>query len=131
MILLDTCALIFDALTPERLTANAKKAIDKAEHQNRLFCCDISLWEVSMLIQKKRLDPGVELKTFLDLMLNARCIQMLPININIASIACDLGIFNHGDPADRLIAATAIHYHAKLVTSDKKSIDIPQLAIVW
>lgn len=131
MIILDTCTLIFDALTPERLTAKAKKAINNAEHQNKLFCCDISLWEVAMFIQKKRLDPGVSPPVFLELMLNARCIQVLPITIEIASMACDPAIFNHGDPADRLIAATAIYHHAKLVTSDKKLMKILQLEIIW
>ena len=131
MIVLDTCVLIFDALTPKRLTVKAKKTIDKAEHQNELFCCDITLWEVAMLMQKKRLDPGVESSVFLQLMLNARHIQILPINVEIASIACNLTTFNHGDPADRLIAATTIHHGAKLITSDQKLTHISHLDIVW
>jgi PIN domain nuclease of toxin-antitoxin system len=131
MIILDTCVLIFDALTPKRLTMKAKKAIDKAEHQNELFCCDISLWEVAMLIQKKRLDPGVESSVFLQLMLNARRIQIWPINVEIAAIACSPSVFNHADPADRLIAATAIHHGAKLITSDQKLTNISHLDIIW
>lgn len=130
MIILDTCALIFDALTPERLTVRAKKAMDKAEHKNKLFCCDISLWEVAMLIQKKRLDPGVEVPIFLQLMLSARCIQVLPINLEIAAISCGPVLHHHGDPADRLIAATAIHHRAQLITSDKKLLGIPQLEML-
>ncbi len=131
MIVVDTCALIFDALTPERLTMNAKKAIDKAERQNKLFCCDISLWEVAMLVHKKRIEPGVEVEVFLQLMLGARGVQVLPIDIEIASISINPMLFNHGDPADRLIAATAIHHRAKLVTSDNKLAAISHVEVIW
>ncbi len=82
-----------------------------------------------MLVQKKRLFPGVEVSDFLSLILSARGIKVLAINTEIASISCELTM--HGDPADRLIAATAIHHGAKLVTSDKKLMNIPQLGIVW
>ena len=50
MILLDTCALIFDALTPERLTPAAAAALDQGEREGNLACADISLWEIAMLI---------------------------------------------------------------------------------
>ena len=45
MIVLDTCALIFDALFPEKLTLPAKKTIQTAEKKHQLFfitslfCC--------------------------------------------------------------------------------------------
>ena len=131
MILLDTCALIFDALTPEKLTTKAKKAIELAERQNKLFCCDISLWEIAMLIQKKRLEPGVEASVFLELTLTARQIQVLPITSEIASLSCESELCQQGDPADRLIAATALYHHATLVTSDQKLKNISKLDIIW
>jgi PIN domain nuclease of toxin-antitoxin system len=52
-------------------------------------------------------------------------------NIKIARLACDFAIFSHSDPADQIIAATAIHYYANLITSDKKLRDITQLKIIW
>lgn len=131
MIVLDTCALIFDALTPARLTQRAKKMIDEAEQENILFCCDISLWEIAMYAQKKRLELSTDIKNFLQLMLNARRIQVLPINVEIATLSCKTDFFSHGDPADRLIAATVIHYHAKLITSDSKLKNISSLEIIW
>lgn len=73
----------------------------------------------------------METSIFLELILSARRIQVLPINIKIASASCDPQIFSRDDPADRLIAATAIHYHAKLVTSDKKLMNISPLEIIW
>lgn len=46
MIILDTCVLVFDALTPKKMSTAAKKAIADAEKKNQLSCCDISLWEL-------------------------------------------------------------------------------------
>ncbi len=130
MIVLDTCAILFDALNPERLTQKAKKAIDEAEEQRKLYCCDISLWEIAMLIQKKRCNPGIETQRFLDLILKARHIQLLSISTEIAAISCT-NVFKHEDPSDRIIAATAMYHRAKLITSDKKLTDIPGLEIIW
>src|SRR3990167_3406103 len=102
MIVLDTCALIFDALTPAKLTKTATKAINQAEKKAQLFCADISLWEIAMLIQKGRLDPGTDTQTFLQTMLQARQIGVLPITLEIATLSTSDAKFNHFDPADRI-----------------------------
>ena len=56
MILLDTCAIIWDALDPNRLSQKSKKAINGADKQNALIIADISIWEISMILRKKRLE---------------------------------------------------------------------------
>lgn len=131
MILLDTCVLIFDALTPKKLTATAKKAITAAAENNQLCCSDISLWEISMLMRKKRLKPGVGVQEFLHLVLEARAIEVLPITVEIAALANTPLDVPHHDPADRIIAATAIHHNAALITSDSKIREIPELTVIW
>ncbi len=130
MIILDTCALIFDALFPEKLSAAAKKAINSAEKKNQLFCSDISLWEIAILIQKNRLDPGTDTQTFMRLMLEAKQIQVLSITLEIAALSVSMST-DHFDPADRIIAATAIKHKAKLITCDKKLHRMPALSIIW
>ena len=114
MLLLDTCALIWDALQPERLSRKAAAAIGQADE---LACSDISLWEVAMLVAHDRLDPGCDCETFLQLALAARAIQVLPVTPAIAQRSVDLNL--HGDPADRLIAATAQVHKARVVTADR------------
>ncbi len=49
MILLDTCILIFDALTPERSRGPARNALVQGQAKGTLACADISLWEIAML----------------------------------------------------------------------------------
>lgn len=131
MIILDTCALVFDALTPGKLSAAAKKAIVNAEKKNQLFCCDISLWEIAMLVQKKRLDPGADAQTFLRLMLQARQIQVLSITSEIAALSATHTDYIRFDQADRLIAATTMHHNASLLTCDKKLRTISGLVTIW
>jgi PIN domain nuclease of toxin-antitoxin system len=130
VIILDTCALIFDALAPSKLTSKATKAIIAAEEKQELFCSDITLWEIGMLIQKKRLDPGVNTETFLKLALDSRQIQVLPIEIGIAALATSL-FTTHFDSADRIIAATTLHHQGVLITCDKKIQEIPKLSTLW
>lgn len=131
MLILDTCALIFDALTPERLSARAISAIKQADKAGKLACADISLWEIAMLISKKRIDPGTDSKSFIQLVLAARAIKVQPITPEIAEKSAQADFCPHGDPADRLIAATALLNRAGLVTSDKKLTTVTGLQIIW
>jgi hypothetical protein len=64
LILLDTCTLIFDALTPDRVSAAALRAIEDGETNGTLACADISLWEIAMLVNKRRLHPGTDITSF-------------------------------------------------------------------
>ena len=131
MILLDTCALVFDALAPERLSAEALRAIEEGEEKGSLACCDISLWEIAMLVAKGRLDPGIDVLSFLNLVLASRVIRTLPITPEIAKISAIDSLFEHHDPADRIITATALHYEKLLVTCDEALRAIKGVKIIW
>ena len=131
MILLDTCALVFDALAPERLSAEALRAIEEDEENGSLSCCDISLREIAMLVAKGRLDPGTDALSFLKLVLASRVIRPLPITPEIAKISAIDALFTHHDPVDRIIAATALHYEKPLVTCDEALQTVKGLKIIW
>ncbi len=118
MVVLDTNALIFDALNPARLSRKARGLIERAHTRNELVCSDISLWEIAMLIAKGRLDPGTSALEFMNLALAARSIETLPITPEIADLSTKLPDAVSADPADRLIAATAIHHGATLISTD-------------
>jgi len=51
------------------------------------------------------------------------CLRLVPITPAIAARAYDLAPDFHGDPADRVIAATAIVESLTLVTSDKRLLE--------
>jgi len=129
MLLLDTCVLVYDALDPERIPASTKQAIELAEAAGDLACSDISLWEIAMLQQPERLDPGVDPQTFPELLLDARGVRVLPITPEIAVRSARLPI--HRDPADRIIAATAIESAATLVTCDRLLLQAGVARTLW
>ena len=131
MLILDTCVLIYDALTPERLSRKALKAIEEGELKGNLACADISLWEIAMLIGKGRLDPGTDCLTFIGLVLEARGTRVLPVTPEIACLSVHHQAFAHHDPADRLIAATALHGKATLITCDERLLGVKGLKTLW
>ena len=130
MIILDTHALIYDALAPVRLSVRARKAIEHAFATRELACCDISLWEIAMLVARDRLDPGMDARQFLDDLISSRRLHVLPITAEIAVLS-QSDAFSHGDPADRLIAASALLHRAPLVTSDTKLRKLREITTVW
>ena len=106
MILLDTCAIVWDALEPGKLTAAAKRAIERSGDE--LIICDISLWEIAMLISKKRLVVENTISGFTTLVLQARDFRVSEITPEIAELSVSFGAEISNDPVDRLIAATSI-----------------------
>jgi PIN domain nuclease of toxin-antitoxin system len=130
LIVLDTHALIYDALIPARLSARARKAIALAFVERGLACSDISLWEIAMLIARKRLNPVMDARQFLDDLIAARQVRVLPITAEI-SVLSQSAMFSHGDPADRLIAATARLHQAPLITSDAKLRKLKDVTTIW
>jgi PIN domain nuclease of toxin-antitoxin system len=130
LIVLDTHVMIFDALSPSKLSSRARAAIQSGFSDDELACADISLWEAAMLVARGRIEPGMSADDFLNDMIVARRIRTLPITPGIAVLA-QSDEFRHGDPADRLIAATSQVHGAALVTSDAKLRGLARLTTIW
>lgn len=118
MILLDTCAIIWDALDPTGLTEQARSAITKADEHSALIVSDISLWEIAMLIKRSRLEVETSATNFINLFLGSRNVSVVSISPEIAELSTSFGPEINDDPADRIIAATSIVRNAQLVTAD-------------
>ncbi|WP_263079355.1 type II toxin-antitoxin system VapC family toxin [Endozoicomonas sp. Mp262] len=131
MIILDTCAFIWDALNHKKLTEKAKKRIEQADQQQCLTICDITLWEVAMLTKKGRLTINTTANHFNQLAIQARNINVLPITPEIAELSVNFDGSINNDPADRLIAASAIINNAEIVTADHNLRESLLLNTVW
>jgi PIN domain nuclease of toxin-antitoxin system len=129
MILLDTCAIIWDALDTSRLSPEAKNAIDRNERD--LIICDISIWEIAMLIKRKRLVVDATASGFINLLLQSRNYLVQEITPEIAELSVNFGSEINSDPADRLIAATSILRNAPIVTADQNLRDATTVKTVW
>jgi PIN domain nuclease of toxin-antitoxin system len=128
---MDTCAIIWDALEPGKLSAKAKKAIKKADDSNALIMCDISIWEISMLVKRKRIEVDETPANLLRLILSSRNYTVVNISPEIAELSVNLDDDINSDPADRLIAATSILKQAPVVTADKNLRNSTILETVW
>ena len=131
MILLDTCAIIWDALEPTKLSEPAKTAIAQADKHNALIMADISIWEISMLIRRSRLQVATTAAHFIHLYLRSRNISVVPISPEIVELSTSFGPEINSDPADRIIAATAIIHNARLITADRNLLASDDLDTVW
>jgi len=131
MIVADTHIIIWNALKPEMLSGKAKKAISEADNSDGIIYCDISLWEIAMLMHKGRLRVNVEYLVFIKLVLESTNYVYRTITPKIAKLSTDLFSDNNKDPADRIIAATSIIENAKLVTADKKLRNSRKVNTIW
>jgi PIN domain nuclease of toxin-antitoxin system len=131
VILLDTCAIIWDALDQSRLSIKAKRAIDRADQNNALVISDISIWEIVMLVKKGRIEIDTSAANFLNLFLQSRNVSVIQISPEIAELSTHLGFDLSNDPADRLIVATSVVHNAQLITADQKLLDNELLDTLW
>ncbi len=129
MILLDTCAIIWIALESGKLTPKAKKAIKR--YENELIICDISIWEISMLINKKRLIIDDTASGFINLLIQSQNYQVQQITPKIAELSVSFGTEINNDPADRLISATSILINTPIITADQNLRDATILETIW
>ena len=114
-VLLDTAAWINAVKEPETLPAKALALL--RNEANRFFLSGISLLEASTLERKGKVDFGMEFNQWLEKAL-AENLQVLAISARIAVIENALPRTFHGDPADRIIAGTAIAHQLRLLTPD-------------
>ncbi len=118
MILLDTHTLVWLVEGSDSLGEKALIHINEALKVNELFVSTISFWEVAMLVEKERLKIDMDIEFWRKNLLDKGLLEV-PLRGSTAIRSATLENF-HGDPADRIIVATAIELSAKLSTADKK-----------
>ena len=128
MVVFDTHVVLQDVLEPRRLSARARRALEGSLGEPAVS--GITLWEIALLIAKGRLDPGTDALQFIDDIVAARAIHVLPITPRIAVLAQSRELA-HGDPADRLIGATAMAHGVPLVSADAQLARVKGLRVVW
>ena len=122
MILLDTHVLIWQEQGDLRLGSETRRVIARALQEDRAAVSAISFWEVGMRVQKGRLGFFLDLDVWRRDLLDQGLVE---IRVD-GGIAARAGLLPdmHGDPADRIIVATALEGH-QLVTADGKILQWP------
>ena len=117
--ILDTHAWIWWVQADPRLDRQTVEALDVLPPDDRPLLCDISLWEVAMLVASGRLTLGEPLESWLDAAADPRTVRVIPVTPAVAVAVTRLPDTFHRDPADRLIVATCRALGHPLVTRDR------------
>lgn len=128
MIILDTAAWIWLTSDPERLSSDAREAIEA--HGGALVSA-ISAWEVGMLVSKGRIRLDRPVDRWTDEASRANGVEPVPIDHRIGVLATMLPSDPPGDPADRLVIATALHRGGVVVTPDQRIQEYPFCPTIW
>lgn len=119
-LLIDTHYWIwFQAGTRERLTSQNLDLIRESAAQGNLFLSVISVWELALLESKGRVHLHTSCAQWVEEALAMPGLSLAPLTPAIAIESTRLPGAFHGDPADRIIVATARAMHARLLTSDR------------
>ena len=116
MIVLDTHVLIWARQGSDRLGRRTVRRIDRALQDGSLAVSAFSFWEIAMLVRASRLRLRATVDEFRAATLGAGVLE-LPVDGSIAVLSARLEGM-HGDPADRIIVATALTHAATLATAD-------------
>jgi PIN domain nuclease of toxin-antitoxin system len=114
--MLDTHALLWWKAGGDRLSANAARQIARAD---TMLVSPVSCWEVAMLVGKGRIGLDREVAQWVRDLFDDPATDVAELSPVAATQAGELDGFG-GDPADRMLCATAAELAIPLVTKDRR-----------
>jgi PIN domain nuclease of toxin-antitoxin system len=117
-LLLDTCAVLWIAEGAD-VAPEARKAI----LSRNLQVSPISAWEIANLVRRSRIALTVPVKSWFRQTIGKMAAGMPNLTAEILADSCDLPGSPPGDPADRIIIATARENDMTIVTRDRQILD--------
>jgi PIN domain nuclease of toxin-antitoxin system len=131
LIVLDTHVLIWWVAGAERLSARAKRVIDRRLRQGPVVASAITVLEIATAVRRRRLELGSPLDQWLADLRALPELRFEPVSVEVARLAGSFDDTISRDPADRIILATAQALGAKLVTADERLHASAQVGVVW
>jgi PIN domain nuclease of toxin-antitoxin system len=122
-LLLDTHVWIWLMLGDERLNLSFRRAVEQYKEEERILISAISVWELGMLVERERIQLEIDCLDWVEQALSSLNIALIPLTPRIAIGSSRLPEKPHGDPADRILIATAHELNAVLVTHDQKILE--------
>ena len=119
-VLLDTHFWVW-WLTPRSPLSGAERmALDAKAERREVFLSAVSLWEAQMLHAKGRLELPHSFADWIEQAAGESAISVVPLDVAVILALDALPASFHGDPADRLIVATARSRRLPLATRDDR-----------
>ncbi|MCO6185602.1 type II toxin-antitoxin system VapC family toxin [Rhizobium sp. L1K21] len=113
----DTCCLLFLSQPGISIEPDARQALKVAG--GGFHVSAISAWEIGLLVAKGRLNLTRPPLEWFNMFVEDRSMNVLEVTPSILVGSSFLPEPLHGDPADRIIIATAREYDLKIITRDK------------
>lgn len=126
-LLLDTHTLVWLMEGASLLGRRAKETIFVAAGEGRVLVSAITPWEIGVLVSKKRLELNRDALEWTQSALRLPGVTLVDLSPEIAVASTRLPWEMHGDPADRILTATARHLGATLVTADRQLLEYARL----
>jgi len=114
-LLLDTCAFLWLAAEPRRLSKAARAALN--DSSNSLVLSDVTLWEIVLKNQAGKLPMPEAPRSWIPKQIAFFQMQPQPIDSESIFRSGDLPA-THRDPFDRLLCAQAVVHRLTVVTPD-------------
>jgi PIN domain nuclease of toxin-antitoxin system len=116
--LLDTHVWVWWLTRDAALPARERAALNEDASRGKVRLSAISLWEAQVLHAKNRLQLPAAFAEWLREAASPEVLAVLPLDVDVALALDGLPASFHGDPADRVIAATARAHALPLATHD-------------
>lgn len=126
--LLDTHAVVWAAVAPERLGETAREIISNP--QSELVVSAASAWEIATKVRLGKFPEAEALAAQFGSVLERLHVAAMPITVDEALAAGRLA-WDHGDPFDRVLAAQAIGSGIALLSRDRAFAELAGLEIIW
>jgi PIN domain nuclease of toxin-antitoxin system len=126
-LLLDTHIWLWNDTAPEKLTSEISREL--ANQENQLWLSPVSIWELSVLMKKRRISLKQDFRSWADESMRDLQMREAAITWEVAHELCHT-MLSHRDPADRFLVATAKVYDLTLVTSDERLMKVPGLSVL-
>jgi PIN domain nuclease of toxin-antitoxin system len=128
-VVLDTCALIWWSLDPDKLSQRAKEAFQQMEQEKNGLVPSTAIWEIAIKNKNHKLDLGVSIDDYIATLKKSNVIRIVPIDEDIWLESVKLE-WEHRDPADRVVVAVAQTNQAAIITADRKIASFYSL-VIW
>jgi PIN domain nuclease of toxin-antitoxin system len=131
VIVIDTHVLVWWQAKSMKLSRKAEKALKATSHETPALVSTMSLFEIVTAVRRGRLDLAVPIDVWIADAVILPELHFEPVTPEIARVAGNIGESLHGDPADRIIAATAMVFGVPLVTADERLRAWRELRTIW
>jgi PIN domain nuclease of toxin-antitoxin system len=126
-LLLDTHIWIWNYTAPEKLTSGVARELANAD--NERFLSPISIWEVGVLLEKRRVSLRQDFGEWFKKSVEDLALIEAPLHWGVAH-ELRFTLLGQRDPADRFLVATAKVYDLTLVTADVRLMSVPGLSVL-